>query len=310
MHSCAYISMIKLEQFTMPHIQNTPHYEHLKNKWTKKKTALHKNLWKKHSKALHWIHTAWKNTVVGSAGAAMLLATPLPHNLLPRYNVFAKMNVEKQIDKRAFLIFDLSSSLPDKVEPLTLFEEQTISQTLSRHFGFPVTPILQNKKLNTSYGYIGQEQHLARYPGDSIETHFDNPQERSRYAKYGMAPGKGAWGYFARSESELRPNDIEREKYYIAVQTFLSPGYNEHVNEYYQFYKYRKMLVVNPQNGKAIVAGIGDAGPASWTGKQLGGSPEVMQYLERVDGAKKGPVLYFFIDDPTDTILLGPINPK
>ena len=34
-----------------------------------------------------------------------------------------------------------------------------------------------------------------------------------------------------------------------------------------------------------------------------------MHYLERVDGSLKGPVLYFFIDDPDDKIKLGPINP-
>ncbi len=67
------------------------------------------------------------------------------------------------------------------------------------------------------------------------------------------------------------------------------------------------MLVVNPDNGKAIIADIGDAGPAEWTGKSLGGSPEVMKHLERVDGADKGPVVYFFIDDPKDNIPLGPV---
>ena len=35
-----------------------------------------------------------------------------------------------------------------------------------------------------------------------------------------------------------------------------------------------------------------------------------MKYLERVDGKAKGPVLYFFIDDPNDIIPLGPIKPE
>jgi hypothetical protein len=70
------------------------------------------------------------------------------------------------------------------------------------------------------------------------------------------------------------------------------------------------MLVVNPNNGRAVVVVIGDAGPAVWTKKQLGGSPEVMKYLQRVDGAQKGGVLYFFIDDPKDVVPLGPIDPK
>ena len=125
-----------------------------------------------------------------------------------------------------------------------------------------------------------------------------------------MAPGRGAWGYFANSFEEMRQQDIDREKYYIAVQTFLSPGWSVGYNDLYSFFKYRKMLIVNAENGKSMVVVIGDAGPAPWTGKHLGGSPEVMRYLERVDGSAKGPVLYFFIDDPEDKVPLGPIETK
>jgi hypothetical protein len=106
----------------------------------------------------------------------------------------------------------------------------------------------------------------------------------------------------------MTQKDIDREKYYIAVQTFLAPGWSEHTREYYNFFRYRKMLVVNPENGKGIVAVIGDAGPAEFTGKHLGGSPEVMQYLDRHDGRAKGPVLYFFINDPEDKVPLGPVT--
>ena len=123
-----------------------------------------------------------------------------------------------------------------------------------------------------------------------------------------MAPSTGAWGYFSNSHQDMTRQDVLREKYYIAVQTFLSPGFNENVREYMNFFKYRKMFLVNPQNGKAIVADIADSGPAAWTGKQLGGSPEVMKYLERVDGSGRGPVLYFFVDDPENKVPLGPVS--
>ena len=121
-------------------------------------------------------------------------------------------------------------------------------------------------------------------------------------------PGLGGWGYFTDSSGQLTQQGIDREKYYIAVQTFLAPGFDQNKQAYLDFFKYRKMLVVNPDNGKAVVADIADAGPSPWTGKQLGGSPEVMNYLERFDGQQRAGVLYFFIDDPDDTIPLGPVN--
>ena len=149
-----------------------------------------------------------------------------------------------------------------------------------------------------------------RYPGDTIYTHFTSKEEASKYSSAGMAPHRGAWGYFANSYHDLTQKDIDREKYYIAVQTFLAPEYDNNIREYSNFFKFRKMLVVNPENGLAIVVVIGDAGPASWTGKHIGGSPEVMLYLERKDGRQRGGVLYFFIDDPDDKIPLGPIEAK
>ena len=190
---------------------------------------------------------------------------------------------------------------------MTADEEKQVSDILSRHFGFTVLPEINGKRLNRTYGVIGAEQHLARFIGDNMETHFDTPEESRKYYSSGMAPGLGAWRYFT-TNGQFTQKGKEQEKYYIAVQTFLAPGYNEHVAEFNNFFKYRKMLVINPENGKAMATVIGDAGPAEWTGKHLGGSPEVMDYLGREDGAKKGPVLYFFIDDAKDTIPLGPVK--
>ena len=100
----------------------------------------------------------------------------------------------------------------------------------------------------------------------------------------------------------------ERERWYLAVQTFLSPGFSERVAEYRDFYKYRKMLVVNPKTGQAVIAVIGDAGPGQSTGKHLGGSPEVMDALGLGSGPRKGAVLYFFVNDQNNTIPLGPLK--
>jgi hypothetical protein len=213
------------------------------------------------------------------------------------------------VDKTAFLIADLSNFIPKEVEPLNAPRENSITEILTRHFGFRVTPEIYGIRLDRNYGYIGAEQHLMRFPGDTMATHFENPADSEKYYSSGMAPGLGGWGYFARSRADITREAIDEEKYYIAVQTFLAPGFAEHTGEYISFFKFRKMLVVNPENGRAMVVVIGDAGPGIHTGKQFGGSPEVMIYLNRVDGAQKGPVLVFFIDDPSDSIPLGPVEP-
>ena len=274
------------------------HYHHLKEKWTAKNKSLQERLWKKHKDSLSQL-------AIGSLSGLMLLTSPGVAQLSPTQ--FPTLQ-EASISKHAFLVADLSHILPKEMRPLTIDEEQKVFEIFNRYFDFRSVAELEGKRLNRNYGFIGQEQHLALYPGDTMATHFDSEEEAVQFGKEGMATGRGAWGYFAPSQEEMTEKDNLREKYYIAVQTFLTPGFLDNVKEYGDFFKYRKMLVVNPQNGSAVVAVIGDAGPAEWTGKHLGGSPEVMRHLERVDGSMKGPVLYFFLDDPNDTIPLGPVT--
>ena len=67
------------------------------------------------------------------------------------------------------------------------------------------------------------------------------------------------------------------------------------------------MIVVNPENGTACVGVVGDTGSAKWTGKQFGGSPELMKALDLHLGPRKGKVVLLFVDDPDNNVPLGPI---
>lgn len=283
-------------------------YKFLRDKWIKKHKDIQKKIATKHRESFEWLTENSKQFAVGSLGGLMLLTSAL-HKTPPQQEIRVAGQEAQKIDNKVFLLADLANEVPDEVRPLTDDEETKIGDLLSKHYTMKVSAGINGLRLNRSYGLIGAEQHLARYPGDSMSAHFDNPEDSDKYYSSGMAPGLGAWGYFTTSKSNMTEEDVMREKYYLAVQTFLSPNFNSRVAEYRDFFRFRKMLVINPVNGKAVVAVIGDAGPAEWTGKHLGGSPEVMEHLERVDGRARGPVLYFFIDDPTDSIPLGPVEP-
>lgn len=290
-------------------MKNTLQFDYLKEKWEEKHKIVQENLWKKHGETLNWFAENTRNLALGSMSSVLLLSGPQGLRIAPPLSVIPQ---EKfiSIEHTTFFISDLYKSLPQEVRELTVDEERSITDIVTRTFGFKVAAEYENIRLNRNYGYIGAEQHLARYPGDTIDSHFESFEDRGKYYSSGMAPGLGAWGYFARSREVMTEEDMQKEKYYIAVPTFLSPGFAEHTGKYINFFHFRKMLVINPQNGKAIVAVIGDAGPAEYTGKHIGGSPEVMQYLERVDGAQKGAVLYFFIDDKENKVSLGPVELK
>lgn len=234
-----------------------------------------------------------------------------PHQQIPAPNlIVSREGILKGYDQNVLLAQTLSEKIPKEIRPLDPLEEKDVADILSRNFGFSVKAEINNIRLNRNYGLIGGEQHLYRYPGDHLYAHADSASDFAKYGDAGIAPGLGAWGYFAPSQKEFKEIDKLRERYYLAVQTFLAPGFAENFEKYRDFFKFRKILVVNPKTGQAVVAVVGDAGPADWTGKHLGGSPEVMDILGLGGGPRKGPVLYFFIDDPEDKIPLGPVKVK
>lgn len=293
--------------------QQNSHYQALRKKWSEKHEQARKKFAEKHKETLAFLinRIPAKDKIATGAASLILLSTNFnPATALAAMTtqtppVVVEENHANRIEK---LLTDLKTVIPNEVRPLTPDEEASASAILSKNFNMNVTSDINRLRLNRTYGVIGAEQHLARFPGDTIYGHFGSDNESQNFFSSGMAPGRGAWGYFANSQNEMTVTDSEREKWYIAVQTFLASDYNSRLNEYRDFFKYRKMLLVNPATGQAVVGDIADAGPAVFTGKHLGGSPEVMYYLGLQNGPRKGGVLYFFINDTNDTIPLGPIN--
>ena len=289
---------------------NSPAYHHLKKKWTNYHKESQQKVWDNHGNHLNWLSRNFpsKHLLAGSLGGLLLLTSPNQPVQGFYQNIENSDQITKDTDHNILLVSKLKDIVPNEMRKLTAEEEQEISQILSDNLKFSVKVEIDNKRMNRNYGVIGGEQHLYRYPGDTLQKHADSASDWAMYGSSGIAPGLGAWGYFAPSENEFTEKDKQRERYYIAIQTFLSPGFESRVAEYRDFFKFRKVLVVNPKTGQAVVTVVGDAGPAEWTGKHLGGSPEVMHYLGLAKGSRKGDVLYFFIDDPQDAIPLGPVE--
>lgn len=287
-----------------------PHFENLRKKWIIRHRNIQQNLWDKHKESLTWLgkNLSPKKLVLGSLGGLMLLNSPYQSLSGGVHLAQSKPGILEGFDQNVLLASQLKEVMPEDVRPLDKKEEIDILNILSRDLGIKASAELAGIRLNRNYGLIGGEQHLYRYPGDNLQAHADNSADWAKYGGSGIAPGLGAWGYFTPSKEAFSEKDKQRERYYLAIQTFLAPGFAENVGRYRDFFKFRKMIVINPRTGQAVVAVIGDAGPAEFTGKHLGGSPEVMDVLGLAGGPRKGPVLYFFIDDPKDTIPLGPIS--
>jgi len=239
----------------------------------------------------------------GALTGTLLLAPPTGvKSLAPAQEIIDKIKEKASAPllPQKLLVDAIAQVLPEKTRSLGRAEEKYLEQVFENILGIKTRATLEGEHLNTTYGLIGAEQHLKRFPGDNINGH-------TPYLKEGIAPGLGAWSYFAKSKDDFTPSLEETEKWYAVVQTLYLPDWNTRQPYLRDWYKYRKVLIVNTKNGNAVVAAIADSGPAAWTGKHFGGSPEVMEYLGG-PRYKKGAVVLFFVDDPKNKIPLGPVE--
>lgn len=246
-------------------------------------------------------------TIVGAGAlASTLLLAPVTglDDLPTPQEIITKLKGDevKLESLQKTLADSIKSFLPVTPRELTRNEEKLLEQIFQSMIGITAKATLEGEHLNTTYGNIGTEQHLRRFPGDTLLQHGSGDEIAE-----GLTPGLGAWGYFANSKKDLDESLVETEKWYAVVQTLYLPDWGTRQPFLKDWYKYRKVLIVNTSNGNAVVASVADSGPAVWTGKHYGGSPEVMHAL---GGAKykKGPVIVFFVDDPQNDIVLGPVE--
>lgn len=245
-------------------------------------------------------HAAARKFLQASTIGGLLMLSSPSRPLLSAGTMAAQMATlgymsREEIAEKLKQIRNLAPEPPGKVSETNL---GLIEDILKTTLGVEATPNLDGHRLNHDFGFIGYEQHLRRFPEDRLEFHQDE-------LTAGMAPNLGAWGYLVNSRGALTVEEEMREKYYVAVQTLYLPEWSAAAVTLKEWYKYRKVIVINVDNGKAAIASILDAGPAEWTGKQFGGSPEVMNYLELSGGMRKGRVLLWFIKND---LPLGPID--
>ena len=272
----------------------------LRNRLLKHKAA--KKFFSKSSLIAYNLRQKSSHLLAGAGLVGALITMPAPTSMVvPTTPSEIAQPAENKLTVRQKLMTGLQEILPHRPVKLTDENASQVEKIIYENTNLPTKVVLEDQSLNHTLGYIGFEQHLARFPGDSLAQH-DEIQEA------GMAPGRGAFGYFAQDRTSFTTKEFMREKYYCVVQTLYLENWNRDHRFLKDWYAFRKMLVINPVNGLAVVCDIADAGPADWTGKQFGGSPETMQALDLNKGPRKGLVLMLFIDDPENKIPLGPIN--
>ncbi len=296
----------------MPNDQPQSHLEQLRSKYQ----HLEKGFNRRHKKAKDWLQT--NGIELGefhNLSSQILASVSLAGQIAMSQPVEARVQQQLQSiqqKQRKELLDEITRQEFQEIMQKTLEfthmppghlpeqDELYLEQQLTDVLGFEVTAELEGRRLNHSIGVMGGEQHLPRHPTDTLNDH-------DAYLEAGITSRRGAFGWFTEN-GQLTPQAVLREKYYFAVQTLYLPDWNQHYQDLKQWYKFRKMIMINPAEQKAVVGVVGDAGPALWVKKQFGGSPEVIREGRVWSPKTKGRVLLFFVDDPHNQVPLGLID--
>ena len=290
-------------------------FEKIQKALERRKTQVLSSIQEKHTESLDWLkkngldlEELRENQVKRLAAATatgILMLSPGSMAVGNNQNTEQTKSLEKDIVDLTGIVDPNSFLAQTLKEKLNTKDETVVENFVEANFGVKGRYELEGVRLNVNVGLVGAEQHLYRWAGDKVENHLENDSDRQMFGRSGIAPNRGAYGYFGNPGEKLAR---DRERYYFAIQTFPSPNWQKDQRGTYNFFRFRKLVAINTKTGQAVVGVVGDAGPAQWTGKSYGGSPEIMHYLGLGSGPRKGEILLLIVDDPEGKIPLGPVN--
>lgn len=175
-----------------------------------------------------------------------------------------------------------------------------LEQQLSDIFGFEVTSKLDDHKLPFTLGTMAAAPHQRRYPKDKLGEH-------NRYPEAGMTQTRSSFGWMLEA-GQLSATATKQEQYGLSLPLAYLPEWQQDYSQLKDWYRYRKMLVINPFELKAIIASVINIDLVSTLKYQFAGTPELIRAGFIWSPKASGRVLVFFINDEPDNIKVGPIN--
>lgn len=173
-------------------------------------------------------------------------------------------------------------------------------------------PIDKGKTAKEQHLYLNKAEADLGRTNASADKHYANSSTPTA-ARNGMAGGYGAFG------SEASPPSIDQERYYITMRWNYCEWYEDAGNldsfgragtycrnlnsTAKSWHRHKKVIVTNPSNGKQVVVSVEESGPAIWTGRVSGLSPEAMDAIGAVTNSE---LYYYWAGD--QSLNLGPLN--
>ena len=227
---------------------------------------------------------------------------PLSHQnskgLLLKLKPTPQANLKNQVAQEEFqAIMQKLTELIQK--PPTNYQDENLlylEQQVSDILGFSVSASRDGYQIPYIGGVMAGLPHLKRTPTDELKSH-------QFILEAGLRKKRSFYGWF--SPNTLNQKQIEYERFYFSLPINLTPAWKADPKKTAEYFKYRKLVMVNPARNVAVVGVLADIGPYNLTRAQFGGSPEVVRLGEVWHPESKGKVAIFFVDDPKNQVPLG-----
>ncbi len=148
-------------------------------------------------------------------------------------------------------------------------------------------PNTSGKTAREQHLYLGSNEEALGRTDASAAVHYARSGTPSS-SQNGMAGGYGAFG------SSGSPASIEQERYYINMRWLYCEWYEDGGNTHTRncsttaknWHRHKKVIVTNPSNGRQMILSVEESGPAIWTGRVSGLSPEAMDEIGAVTNSE------------------------
>jgi hypothetical protein len=191
---------------------------------------------------------------------------------------------------------DITQLPPGNIDHET---ELYLEQQLSDILGFTITAEISGNRLPHTHGIIQSLPHYKTSPTDTIENHS--------LAHASFSNKRSYFGWLNQG-NPTKDSPTELESYSISLPLFLLPEWPEKNFTIKKWFAFRKVVLINPAEYRAVVCVISDAFNQLTAKYQYGGSPEVIMQTKCWSPSSMGKTLLFFVGDENDEIPLGPIN--
>ena len=173
-----------------------------------------------------------------------------------------------------------------------------VEQQLIDLLGFEVTSALEGIEMKHTVGVMQAGQHLPRFPDDSLAQHVSFPEA-------GLSDRRSFFGWFTQS-GQVTAQLQQTEQWYVGLPITSFPDWSENPTNSVQWWKYRKVIVINPVEEMAVVGSVAEAAPNQLLAYQYVGSPELIKAGQIWSLKSMGRVIMLFVDDPDNQVPLGP----